>query len=128
MFLAQCLLTFIFELVCLYHCLRRCLMTFCLSFFSHRMIIFHTLQHVLGFSNLLNLNVVFFILTILLCLSFLKKLLCQLVLSVFNEHQFVIWGGGGSVLLKSCLPSVPTSTFSGSCCKAILSVSEFYSF
>lgn len=77
---------------------------------SHRITVWHTLQHVLGFCCLSNFNAglvwVFFISRLNVVIPFLK-LLYQLVLPMLNECQLVSLGG--DCALEVYLPSVCTS-------------------
>lgn len=119
LFLSQYLVVWdlFFLLVCPCHCLWRYLVTFFSHFFYYAITICHTLQHVLGFSNFSKLNVGFFTSTFYFVFPFLK-LLYELVLSMFNKHQFVSLGG--ECAFEVCLPSIPTSACFGSHGRGVL--------
>lgn len=118
MFLSQCLVCwFLFLNLCAFIIVSEGVITFCLSFFPIELQFFTPCNMFLDFPTCQTL-MPFFNLTILLCLSFLKNYCVSLFYQCLMNISWLVWGG--SVLLKSCLPSVPTIACFGSCCRAIL--------
>lgn len=93
--------------------------------FFHRITIFHTLQHVLGFSNLSNLNAVFLTSPFYFVFPFLKTTVSACFYQCLMNISWLVWGG--SVLLKSS-PKCPHFIMHWFILQSNISVSEFYSF